>query len=102
MSETSIWTRTRGAQWQGFLRRFLVWLVLAASGVLSAPVRSFSPWRGLLATGLLTAASLWAVSAAVSPWRGGKRLHAILLLIAGYVSAEFTLVVHASCICGER
>ena len=94
--------RTRGAEWQGFLLRFLVWLVLAATGVLSAPVHPCPPWHGWLATGLLAAASVWAVVAAVSLWRGGKRLQAFLFLIAGYLSAEGALLMHATRIYGER
>ncbi len=102
MSGSSIWTKTRGLEWQGFLRRFYVWLVLAALGALSAPVHPGSRWHVWLSTGLLAAASMWAVVAAVSLRRGGKRLHAILLLIAGYLSAEGALLMHATRIYGER
>lgn len=100
MSGLSIWTRTRGAEWQGFLRRFLGWLVPAAAGAISAPVHPCPPWHGWLAAGLLAAASVWAVAAAVSLWRGGKRLQAILLFIAGYLSAEGALLMHATRIYG--
>ena len=94
--------RTRGAEWQGFLRRFLVWLVLAAAGASSAPVHPCPPWHGWLAAGLLAAALVWAVVAAVSLLRGGKRLQAILLLFVGYLSAESALLMHATRIYGER
>lgn len=94
--------RTRGAEWQGFLRRLLVWLVLAELGALSAAVHPGPRWHVWLSTGLLAAASFWAGAAAVSLWRGGKRLQAILLLIAGYLSTEGAVLMHATRIYGER